>query len=844
MNEVFDKVIGLCYTGNNYGKLVKTLDKEEFRIKLEEINKLVQNKDYKGAMNIVDSIDWRRVKNVRTLCVVGEIYAANGRYEDSKEIFLLAYHKASIGKNILYRLVEISLRMKNVDEATEFYEEYKQVAPNDSSQYILQYKIARVKNISLDEQIKILEEYKEHEFTEKWSYELAALYYKAGEKEKSLELCNEIILWFSEGKYVMKAYDLKQRMGELTGEEKAKYEKQFVPKLIKPEEAGNIKKAEQDRPEDSEEEKDLEKETSEKFTEEEEQPEIIRIEKNSRENDGAESIQDKISKGIRDIFGGARKKADEELNEEKESSEEVTETEEDQIPEEIIKTDSTEKEPENVPELEAEPAKPGESPVINKQSESQKVNEDQEEKEDFGKTMKLPELKIPDSMKNMEPSSAPKIEDIQKVDFAEMEKSGKEFNLEDTILAAASAQGIKIPKEEPLKEESTKEEKPEEKESEEKKLSDDLEKPDFLTSDSFGDHIEVKAGDLKVPNIMPFEEEDDVTEEDLKSAEEEFLHGPAGKKDLNADYNLEDMDAPADQDEETINVLQNPEDNEDLSEEEELERFIESIQPKDEKDPRDIIPREKILNDDEKQLFTYFVKIPGMREQLLNTLCDVQQAAADKTSRTGNIIVMGGKECGKTRLISGLIPAICKELNLEASKVAYVFADQINGKPIDQIFEKLSGGFLVIENANQLTQETVEMLDKAMEKETDGLTVIIEDEKIGMRKFIARYPKIVKKFTSMINIPVFTNDELVNFARVYTKENGYTIDQMGMLALYNLIGINQKEDQPMNIGAVKNLIDTAILKSQGGIRKFKRNISKKRIDRDGYIVLYEKDFSK
>lgn len=844
MNEVFDKVIGLCYTGNNYGKLVKTLDKEEFRIKLEEINKLVQNKDYKGAMNIVDSIDWRRVKNVRTLCVVGEIYAANGRYEDSKEIFLLAYHKASIGKNILYRLVEISLRMKNVDEATEFYEEYKQVAPNDSSQYILQYKIARVKNISLDEQIKILEEYKEHEFTEKWSYELAALYYKAGEKEKSLELCNEIILWFSEGKYVMKAYDLKQRMGELTGEEKAKYEKQFVPKLIKPEEAGNIKKAEQDRPEDSEEEKDLEKETSEESTEEEEQPEIIRIEKNSRENDGAESIQDKISKGIRDIFGGARKKADEELNEEKESLEEVTETEEDQIPEEIIKTDSTEKEPENVPELEAEPAKPGESPVINKQPENQKVNENQEEKEDFGKTMKLPELKIPDSMKNMEPSSAPKIEDIQKVDFAEMEKSGKEFNLEDTILAAASAQGIEIPKEEPLKEESTKAEKPEEKEREDKKLSDDLEKPDFLTSDSFGDHIEVKAGDLKVPNIMPFEEEDDVTEEDLKSAEEEFLHGPAGKKDLNADYNLEDMDAPADQDEETINVLQNPEDNEDLSEEEELERFIESIQPKDEKDPRDIIPREKILNDDEKQLFTYFVKIPGMREQLLNTLCDAQQAAADKTSRTGNIIVMGGKECGKTRLISGLIPAICKELNLEASKVAYVFADQINGKPIDQIFEKLSGGFLVIENANQLTQETVEMLDKAMEKETDGLTVIIEDEKIGMRKFIARYPKIVKKFTSMINIPVFTNDELVNFARVYTKENGYTIDQMGMLALYNLIGINQKEDQPMNIGAVKNLIDTAILKSQGGIRKFKRNISKKRIDRDGYIVLYEKDFSK
>lgn len=198
-----------------------------------------------------------------------------------------------------------------------------------------------------------------------------------------------------------------------------------------------------------------------------------------------------------------------------------------------------------------------------------------------------------------------------------------------------------------------------------------------------------------------------------------------------------------------------------------------------------------------------------MKEQLVDTLYDVQMAAADKTSKTGNIIVMGGKECGKTRLISGLIPAICKELNLEASKVAYVLQIRSTEKIFIRFFPKLAGGFLVIENANQLTPETVEMLDKAMEVNTDGLTVIVEDEKIGMRKLIARYPKFAKKFTSMINIPVFTNDELVNFARVYTKENGYAIDQMGMLALYNLIGINQKEDSPMNVGAVKELIDAA-----------------------------------
>ena len=329
------------------------------------------------------------------------------------------------------------------------------------------------------------------------------------------------------------------------------------------------------------------------------------------------------------------------------------------------------------------------------------------------------------------------------------------------------------------------------------------------------------------PEIEEAEEEDEVTEEDLRRAEEEFLHGPMGNTDLNPEDDTEGT-----------------EEAQPLTEEEELERFIESIQPENGADPRDIVPREKELTDNEKQLFTYFVKVPGMKEQLVDTLYDVQMAAADKTSKTGNIIVMGGKECGKTRLISGLIPAICKELNLEASKVAYVFADQINGKNIYKIFSKLAGGFLVIENANQLTPETVEMLDKAMEVNTDGLTVIVEDEKIGMRKLIARYPKFAKKFTSMINIPVFTNDELVNFARVYTKENGYAIDQMGMLALYNLIGINQKEDSPMNVGAVKELIDAAIAKSQGGIRKFKRNVSKKRIDRDGYIVLYEKDFTK
>ena len=832
---------------------MNTLDKEEFRIKLEEINKLVQKKDYKGAMGIVDSIDWRRVKNVRTLCVVGEIYAANGRYEDSKEIFLLAYHKASIGKNILYRLIEISLKMKDINEAEEFFDEYRQVASNDTTQYILQYKIAKAKDISINEQIRILEEYKEQEFTEKWSYELATLYYKAGEKQKCLDLCNEIILWFSEGKYVMKAYDLKLRMGELTGEEKAKYEKQFVPRLITPEEAKNmnLKKPEEEKDTDKQSEDSAEEKAAASSVSSGQEIESIPVTEESLSD--MESIQDKISKGIRDIFGGGKKKEEDSMDSVMDGEsqdlvkENISEDIPGDIPEEIIKSDVSEQEPENVPELEAEPAKPGESPVV-KEEEIKEEQKPQMDPADFSKTMKLPELKIPKSMKNMEMSSAPKVPDLSKTDFSQM--ASGEFNLEDSILAAATAQGIEIPDEKPeeVKEEVTAEKQEEVQESEKapetneepEKTEPELEEPDFLNMDISDEESEELTDVTKMPDFLFDDEEETLTEEDLQSAEAEFLRGPEKKE----EPAVQESQEPEETQEDDSLVIPEIPDEEELTEEEELERFIESLTPENEKDPLNIVPREKALTDEEKQLFTYFVKVPGMKEQLIDTLCDVQMAAADRTSKTGNIIVMGGRECGKTRLISGLIPAICKELNLEASKVAYVFADQINGKNIYKIFSKLAGGFLVIENANQLTPETVEMLDKAMEANTDGLTVIVEDEKIGMRKFMARFPKLAQKFTSMINIPVFTNDELVNFARVYTKENGYAIDQMGMLALYNLIGINQKEDQPMNVGAVKDLIDAAIVKSQGGIRKFQRNISKKRTDKDGYIVLYEKDFSK
>ena len=919
------------------------LDKEEFRVKLGQINKLVEAQDYKGAMQIVDSIDWRRVKNVRTLCVVGEIYAANKRYEESKEIFLLAYHRAPIGKNILYRLIEVSLKMGQISEATEFFDEYREVAGSDNSQYILKYKIARAKNASLNEQIRILEEYKEKEFTERWSYELAKLYYKAGDKQKCLDLCNEMVLWFNDGNYVMKALDLKQRMGVLTGEEKEKYEQQFIPKLIPPEKAQEIRES---------------KETAAADTEYEEARPVtdtIQVD-DERDLSSAETLQEKISKGFRDIFGGHKKSEESEeleentADEEKENEQDLnvsdSDTEEDTPEAEAAAAEETEKaeikeDSEEASEEEPETADGEEMLVsgidnlsegtVQLKTEELQDKEEKAEKDqpDFSATMRMPELKIPKSMINVDPENASSAADIPDAsgifgsidDIAasvgEKKDSDKGFNLEDTILAAATEQGIKIPKEDVTQDAQTAEVTSVEEENDLDLAEDPFvpEEPDaadiedIMAQISAQQEADTEEHTLnRVPDVVFDEDEEPVTEEDLQAAEAEFLNGPAGVQkpdetvadldegddgfdeipsleleddeteeapgiaaengitddtvtvteeetplDEEEEYSEEDFSSadkfeaePEDEDDEEDDFIASLLDNrameeddeeEELSEEEQLEKFIETIQP--EKDPNKIISRKKQLTDEEKQLFTYFVAVPGMKEQLLDVLCDVQKGAADKTSQTGNVIIMGGRETGKTRLISSLIPAICKELNIEASKVAYIFAEDLNGKSMADIVSKLAGGFLVIENANQLSQETADELDEVMNGNTKGMIVILEDEKIGMRKLIARYPKLAKKFTSMINIPVFTNDELVNFAKVYTMENGFRIDQMGMLALYNLIGINQKEDQPMCIGTVKTMLDNAMAKAQGGL--FKR--SKKRVDRDGYTVLLEKDFS-
>ena len=870
------------------------MDKTEYRMKLDEINRLVEAQDYEGALVIADSIDWRRVKSVRTLCMVADIYEVNGELEQSMKMLQLAYKRSSVGKMILYRQVELSLKMGQYDEAVEYYNHYLETASNDTSKYILKYKIYKAQNAPLDDQIAILEEYRDREYTERWVYELARLYKKAGRENKCVETCDDLILWFGEGKYVKKAMELKMNYAPLTAEQKSKYElwgedkkktAELKRKKVTAATVAGISAAAMESlqkasviPSDGENREDsqiagMEKAAAakEQEPENEEIPEVP-VQEPQIHVDTAQ-LQERLAKSFQEVLSGFNRtrvvNAFEALGRAT-GSETVSEPEEENIEEYHV----TELEPEAVNEtvISADQGVSGahttvEPDVIERKPEKSEKTEDTEVtsiqemnlEELFaetsgalaeaagGKAEEIREKEPEEELKIPEVAVAPE-EELEIPEIAEVPEVSEPTEPEDETAEAAMAAFEASLGEEP---EISFEEEPEE--------QDEVE--ELKASLSAGDTQELDL-EAQLRAVMgdqePIEEEakEEPKEEQESSLAETLI------PDLDLDLVLEVQKEKEDGIEEKVSELEMTESIEDIPEiqkvEEEAETSEQMILEEPEKSveatvklPQVETPEEKrmrILNDTrpekltehQKNLFSYFAKVPGMDEQILDAIHGAFEYAGEKTSHRGNIAIMGSHGTGKTRLSEGLVKALCKEMGLEAAKYANLDASDMNRKDPAAIIGKMAGGFLLIERASFMTEETIQKLSQAMDFRTDSMILIIEDDKANMRKLLADYPEFAKKFATVISIPVFTNDELVTFARTYAKENGYRMDEMGVLALYTLIGDNQREDEPITIGKVKEMVDGAIRKASG--IRLGRKISKRHTDEDGRIFLYEKDF--
>ncbi len=758
---------------------MKTLDKAEYQSKLEQLTSLANKEDYKGALEIVESVDWRRVKSIRTLSMVADVYEANKMYPEANDILLLAYDRSSIGKGILYRLVEVSVKMQDFESAEEYYEEFISAAPHDTSRYLLRYKILRGQQAPLDEQIKVLEAYKEAEFTERWNYELALLYSKNGQIRQCVDTCDELELWFSEGKYVTKALELKMKYEPLTPSQKSKYENGGAASSEK--EVGNLLNrmdqagaaitqdaGAQEMAAARETEAGKEAEPAPSYT----APTFL---------GNTVDLHNELIKSIRNVFPDVKKTA----QAEQEASEPEENREEDY--------DVRELEPENM-DVEVAPQPDADKTILTRPETVKKETPKAEAvKEEEAETAEKP----------AETSSADDL-DLDAL-FQETAASLSDEIAHDSVLEKAEEELEEDDTEQP---ENLSAEDSEEEESPIRRLE-DLEKT-----------MEIPEPVIVQPEDLDMEIPQEPSQEAVKDATKVMT------VENTADRTIE---MPSDvRKEETVPMSIEEVLREETPEERRM-RILNDTQP------------EK-LNDEQKALFTYFAKVPGMDQQILDAMHGVYHYAGDRTSRHGNIAIMGGYGTGKTRLSEGLVRAICVDLKIPATKMARLDAAELNRKDPAQVVAKLAGGFLLIERAGLMYPETIEKLSKAMDFRTDSLILIIEDEKTSMRGMFHNYPEFAKKFETVISIPVFTNDELVTFARTYARENGYKMDEMGVLALYTQIGDNQKEGEPMTITNVKDMVDKAIAHAEKGTRKLGRKVSRKHRDSDDRVILYEKDF--
>ncbi|MBQ6385562.1 MAG: tetratricopeptide repeat protein [Lachnospiraceae bacterium] len=836
-------------------------------MKLEQINNLAEEGDFRGAAVIADEIDWRHVKSARTLCMVGEIYEANKRYDDSRRVLKYAYKRSSSSKTVLYRLAELDIRTGNYDEAKKFINEFESNSPNDTSRHILKYKLLRATKAPLDDQIEVLKEYKDSEYTERWAYELAKLYKRNGQKEKCIEECDDMILWFSEGRYVVKAMELKMSLTELTPMQKARYETQKA-KLLEEEEAPAPAPVPEPDAENAaidpmvnvektilaadEEDEDVHTEVSASEAIEKMDTAAGRfnggeVDTKQEKKEQPVSLSDRLTNSIRNIFSGMR------LEKEPDEDEDMK-----IVPEASEETEEAAAEPETAEaEVEKEAladvfAYAKQAAMEQKQAalETEQTGEavETEETEKAAEEAPAPEAPAPETPVKEELPMKDGEVDFEKL-FAETgsalagEVASGNYVMADTLeedLEEAEAAAEIIRNNADAQNEPSEEELAARREAE--LIGRETDESLGLTREFHFSKEEMARPAVTEEEKTPIEDPEvaarravyeeqgisgeeipetpaEVEESSVSEADEELMAAFAG-----------DMEIP--EEEQTLMSLAGIGEAE---EETESDTLIKDVMG--ESGVFTTIPVEgRELTGPEKSVLSYFAAIPGIDSQTTAALADIHNNCGDKTSKSGNIVIMGRQGSGKTRLADGLILMTCLHLGIKAAKVGKIVADSLNGKDPAAVVRKMSGGFLIIEGAGALSEETIDRLNQAMEFRTDDLVVILEDERDDVKKMLDTHPDFAAKFTSRITVPVFTNDELVTFARVYAAEEGYKFDELSTLTLYSIIGENQKSGEPVTVGRVREIVDRAIDRNH-------RKLFGKITDReDGMQVLVEKDF--
>ena len=948
------------------------MDKYEYRVKTEQMLEHMERKRYKKAMEIADTIDWRRVKNPAMLNSVSEIYEFNGEYQKSRDVLFVAYDRAPNSRKTIYRLGTLALRLNDVDEASDCYEEFVKLAPKDPNQYILKYKILKARHAPLSEQIDALEEFKKAEYIEKWAYELACLYDQTGMTAECLEECDDLILWFSEGKYVYKAMELKMKYKPLTPLQQEKYNSQkkaYEHPVAESEEAEEQQeeeaKAVEEAPENAVTES-LEKDTD-KGEDKEAETSILREEPKeasaediaakalaavaeteevplTAEKKEAESSEEPAEKphkrsSLRQSVKGATlaealKKGMAVANGENPESKALNKSDEDLRVTGQMKIDDIlqaweAKQKDNAEAIEIQKKK-DEEILAQKKLEAEKRREEEarrieEQQRAAEEARRIAEQKAAEEARRAAARRAEE-ERLLAEQRAEEERRRaiEEAEAEERRLEQEAAEKAKAEAEARRKQE----------EEETQEIEDALEEVE-AEEDEFeeAELEEVEADEDEFEEVMPEEpeadedefeeaefEEDEFEEDEFEEAEYEevpdktddladllreleetdaekendaqgFFDDEFEEDDVNDDFLDDDLDAEYDEYEEEPKGEEAYDDDEfeegefeegdfedeleDEFEEEEPEPDLSSIddltieEPSEEEIQRrikkgrggvpfdtgfvvtgryDLSATSEIglragLTEEQKQLFSYFVPVRGMSEQIVEVLDNDRRERREGTSRTGNIVVIGHKGSGKTVLAVDIVKAIQKQRNLKQGKVAIVTGESLNKKELGGIVQKLRGGAIIIEKAGQLNTRTVRDLNRLMEKRTGELLVVLEDQRKPLEKLFTANPSFKKKFTSKLELPVFINDELVTFGQTYAKENGYKLDEMGILALYSRIDVMQREDHAVTVAEVKEIMDDAIDHSQkANVKHFARRVFGKGTDDRDRIILKEDDF--